>query len=333
MIGAVLGIILSHGSACADWGSLGYGGTQSKWNIFNKKNRSLTPEEQRLNQFWHDYYDALKRDYGDLDHIDWVAYYKNHGYPINPGCGGPNGGQCNINYAPVMVAPTMTWAVPPAPLCGPPSGPSLPPRRVLELAHARPGSPGFASSARPRCGHLSRPASWIPRTPASSISTRGGPSLTACFSLPFCPTISPPPAPPARTRGSYGLFFSGKAVFAFAAPSCPLKGVIMRAAFSWLAALLCVIAAGSLVQAQPYYAPCPPPAPDACGSGFYAVNPQCGTYGPCCYLRPPFPPSVDCLPACGHGPQQCGQQPVLNGPPPLPIHLFARSPRDYFMQD
>jgi hypothetical protein len=84
----------------------------------------LPCEEQRLQRFWHDYYDALRKYYGLLDHIDWVAYYKNHGYQINSGCGGP-GGNCNINYAPVFVSPTMQWAVPAGgcPPMGPMGGP------------------------------------------------------------------------------------------------------------------------------------------------------------------------------------------------------------------
>ena len=84
MVSAVLGIVLSHGIAHAQIGQLSYGGTQPWWNIFSQKNKSLTPEEERLNKFWHDYYDALKQYYSALDHIDWVAYYKNHGYQINP---------------------------------------------------------------------------------------------------------------------------------------------------------------------------------------------------------------------------------------------------------
>ena len=80
MVSAVLGIVMSQGIAHAQSGPSSYGGTQSSWNIFNRKNKSLTPEEQRLNKFWHDYYDALKQYYNALDHIDWVAYYKNHGY-------------------------------------------------------------------------------------------------------------------------------------------------------------------------------------------------------------------------------------------------------------
>jgi hypothetical protein len=54
-----------------------------------------------------------------------VAYYKNHGYQINAGCGGGGGGGCcpRINYAPVFVSPTMQWAVPNSCSGGPPVGP------------------------------------------------------------------------------------------------------------------------------------------------------------------------------------------------------------------
>ena len=81
----------------------------------------MSCEEERLQRFWHDYYDALRRYYGALDHIDWVAYYKNHGYQINGGCSGP-GGCPRINYAPVFVSPTMQWAVPNGCMSGPPAG-------------------------------------------------------------------------------------------------------------------------------------------------------------------------------------------------------------------
>ena len=64
--------------------------------------------------------------YKALDHIDWVAYYKNHGYQINAGCGGGAGGACGapcrVNYAPVFVSPTMQWAVPTTAMGGPPMG-------------------------------------------------------------------------------------------------------------------------------------------------------------------------------------------------------------------
>jgi len=116
---AALGMALCSGTARADWGSLTYSGYQPWWNIFAHRPKCTTAEEERLQHFWHDYYNALKNYYCALDHIDWVAYYKNHGYQINAGCGGPNGA-CRINYAPVFVSPTMQWAVPSGCMNGPP---------------------------------------------------------------------------------------------------------------------------------------------------------------------------------------------------------------------
>lgn len=122
MLCAVLGIAVCCDGAQAGWGSLGYGGQQPWWNIFAKRNRNLSCEEERLQRFWHDYYHSLKRYYGSLDRIDWVAYYKNHGYQINAGCGaGPCGGAQRIQFAPVFVSPTMQWAVPNGCLNGPPA--------------------------------------------------------------------------------------------------------------------------------------------------------------------------------------------------------------------
>ncbi len=43
---------------------------------------AASPEEERLKHFWGDYYHALKKYYAILSDIDWVAFYKNHGYPI-----------------------------------------------------------------------------------------------------------------------------------------------------------------------------------------------------------------------------------------------------------
>jgi hypothetical protein len=123
VICAGLGLALSAGSARASWGSCGYSGYQPWYNIFAKRYKCLTPEEERLQKFWHDYYDALKHYYCALDHIDWVAYYKNHGYQINAGCG--VGGACGpcgrVNYAPVFVSPTLQWAVPYGASGGPPA--------------------------------------------------------------------------------------------------------------------------------------------------------------------------------------------------------------------
>jgi hypothetical protein len=121
---AVLGLALSTSKSQASWGSLSYSGYQPWWNIFAKRYKCLTPEEERLQKFWHDYYDAMKNFYCALDHIDWVAYYKNHGYQINGGPGGGPGACCGrINYAPVFVSPTLQWAVPAGAAGGPPVGP------------------------------------------------------------------------------------------------------------------------------------------------------------------------------------------------------------------
>jgi hypothetical protein len=118
---AVLGLTLSAGKSQASWGYVGYSGYQPWWNIFAKRYKCLTPEEERLQKFWHDYYDALMHFYKALDHIDWVAYYKNHGYQINAGGYGGGPGCCGrINYAPVFVSPTLQWAVPAGCAGGPP---------------------------------------------------------------------------------------------------------------------------------------------------------------------------------------------------------------------
>ena len=114
------------GGSCLSCSSLHYGGCQPWWNIFAKRNKCLTPEEERLQRFWHDYYDALKNYYCALDKIDWVAYYKNHGYQINSGGGAYGCGPCGpcqrINYAPVFVAPAMQWAIPNNCMSYPPGG-------------------------------------------------------------------------------------------------------------------------------------------------------------------------------------------------------------------
>jgi hypothetical protein len=117
---AALGLSLSASPARAGWAQLTYSGYQPWWNIFAKRYKCLTPEEERLQKFWHDYYNALKHYYAALDNIDWVAYYKNHGYVINGGCGPCGSGR--INYAPVFVSPTIQWAVPANCNGGPPMG-------------------------------------------------------------------------------------------------------------------------------------------------------------------------------------------------------------------
>ena len=119
---AAVGLALCAGRTQASWEALHYSGYQPWWNIFAKRYKCLTPEEERLQKFWHDYYNALQNYYCALDHIDWVAYYKNHGYQIN-GCGPCGPGCGRINYAPVFVSPMMQWAVPNTCLSGAPMGP------------------------------------------------------------------------------------------------------------------------------------------------------------------------------------------------------------------
>jgi hypothetical protein len=91
IVGAVLGMVLSSSAARAS-GSLCYSGYQPWWNVFACRPKCQTAEEERLQHFWHDYYHALGCYYKALDHIDWVAYYKNHGYQINGNCYGGAGG-------------------------------------------------------------------------------------------------------------------------------------------------------------------------------------------------------------------------------------------------
>ena len=138
IVAVVLGLTLVGSSqAHASWGSLNYSGYQPWYNVFAKRNKCMSPEEERLQKFWHDYYHALKCYYGALDNIDWVAYYKNHGYQINAGGygGGPCGGAQRIQFAPVFVSPTMQWAVPNNCLYGAPSGPQQPPMGMMMGGH------------------------------------------------------------------------------------------------------------------------------------------------------------------------------------------------------
>jgi hypothetical protein len=119
---AVVGLMGGATSAKADWGTLHYGGYQPKWAFWTRHSGCqgcYSPEEARWQKFWHDYYDALQHYYDRLDNIDWVTYYKFHGYMINGGAVGCNP-YCRPQYAPVFVSPTIQWAVP---QCQAPCGP------------------------------------------------------------------------------------------------------------------------------------------------------------------------------------------------------------------
>ena len=124
IFGVLAGLAIGTNNVHASWGSLGYSGWQPWYNIFAKRYKCLTPEEERLQKFWHDYYNAMEKYYGALDNIDWVAYYKNHGYQINSGPGGSSNGR--VNYAPVFVSPGLQWAVPNGAVGGPPVSGGMP---------------------------------------------------------------------------------------------------------------------------------------------------------------------------------------------------------------
>jgi len=84
---------------------------------FARRYKNLTPEEERLQRFWHDYYDSLRRYYSQLDRIDWNEYFKKRGHKISgtgPGCPECQGAK-RIPYAPVRASPSMQWAVPAGP--------------------------------------------------------------------------------------------------------------------------------------------------------------------------------------------------------------------------
>jgi hypothetical protein len=109
-------------------------------------------------------------------------------------------------------------------------------------------------------------------------------------------------------------------------------------------AAACVSAAVAPARAQyPAYAPktlLPPPAPDACGPGYYFYDCYGTQFGPTHYVVPPWCPFQGARPPL----VQIGQngKPYLPppqmpapagpaGPPSFPSHPYARSPRDFFM--
>ena len=99
----------------------------------------------------------------------------------------------------------------------------------------------------------------------------------------------------------------------------------MKATLLALGTVLVAAAATMPVHADPYYPPSRVrQAPDMCGPGYYCSNPYGMVYGPNYCVRPPWEPFN-------------GFRPNLqkdNCPPALfPMHLFVRSPRDYFMVD
>ena len=178
---AGLGLLLADQRTQAFWGTAGYGGYQPWWNIFAKKPH-MSEQEERLQRFWHDYYDSLKDYYAHLDHLDWVSYYKNHGYQINTGGpsgymnsltgggGGIGGGASNnrIQFAPVFVAPSFQWGVPQNSLSGAPGGPSSPPASAFTSGGYGPGSGNGPMMAMPGNGMSPAPYPQPPSYPPMS---------------------------------------------------------------------------------------------------------------------------------------------------------------------
>ena len=111
---ALLGLFGGGSVAKADWGTLHYGGYQPKWAFWTRHSAKggCCSEEERWQRFWHDYYDALQHYYDRLDNIDWVTYYKFHGYQLNAGCGPCGNPYARPQFAPVFVSPQIQWAVP-----------------------------------------------------------------------------------------------------------------------------------------------------------------------------------------------------------------------------
>jgi hypothetical protein len=81
--------------------------------LAGKSKSRYTPEEKKLQEFWASYYKSLANYYSSLDNVDWVAYYKQQGYPIDPAFYNPYGMAPGTTLVPMsgMNVPAM---VPPA---------------------------------------------------------------------------------------------------------------------------------------------------------------------------------------------------------------------------
>jgi hypothetical protein len=88
-------------------------------SVGQAKPAQVDAEEAKLQQFWHDYYASQAEYYRSLAEINWVAYYKNHGYIINPGEAGIT------RYAP-MFAVAGVSSMPSSSVFAPTNVPSFP---------------------------------------------------------------------------------------------------------------------------------------------------------------------------------------------------------------
>jgi len=96
---------------------------QEQFTSTEAEKNGMSPEEERLQKFWHDYHHALSEYHSILANADWSAYYKNHGRQINAS---PDGATGRIQYAPVFFSPNMPFGPPPMPMPMP-----MPPRTVI----------------------------------------------------------------------------------------------------------------------------------------------------------------------------------------------------------
>jgi hypothetical protein len=95
------------------------------FNIIDARHNNYPKELARINGFWQGYYGSMQNFYGNLSHLDWVAYYKNYGTPIGcvqGACGGPR----YVQMAPVFIGPTFQWGIPGTVLEPPAAAPAPP---------------------------------------------------------------------------------------------------------------------------------------------------------------------------------------------------------------
>jgi flagellar protein FliL len=100
-------------------------------------------EEERLENFWRGYYESVKRFNDDMSKLDWVTFYKNHGYQINPADGS------RVLFAPVVASPKMEWGLPVAAKSALPGSLKLIEATALQLTEKKDGDKKIKQAAIP----------------------------------------------------------------------------------------------------------------------------------------------------------------------------------------